>query len=153
MRRVSLFIALLVTAATLAVPTAAFADDNASSQVAYALEMAPGGIQTAWNRVVWPDGTVLTVEPSNTARAGATATCASGKFCAFANAGGAGTHLDFSSCPSSNSVAALPQVLSITNARSSGTVTGRMGSNIVVTVNHGATKNVTKTIDKVVCAL
>lgn len=152
MHRLSLLTALLITASTLAVPTPVSADDGVNSQIAYALEIEPGGVQTAWNQVTWPDGTTLTVEPTTTTRAASTAMCAAGKFCAFDRAGGAGTHLDFTTCPSTNSVAALPQVLSITNARSSGTVTGRKGSTVIVTVNPGATKNVTKTIDKVVCA-
>lgn len=152
MRRPALFAILILAASVLTAPNAAFADDGVSAQISYALKNAPGGIQTAWNQVAWPDGAVLTVEPTTSARAAATAMCAAGKFCAFAKAGGAGTHLDFTSCPSSNSVAALPQVLSITNARSSGTVTGRNGSTVVVTVSPATTKNVTKTIDRVVCA-
>lgn len=154
MHRISLLVALLLTAGTLALPTAVSADDGVRSQIAYALQAAPGGTQTARNQVTWPDGTVLTVETAaSPTRAAAASSCPSGKFCAFTDLNGAGTHLDFSACPSTNSVAALIRVWSITNARSSGTVTGRNGSTVVVTVNPGATKNVTKTIDKVVCAL
>jgi hypothetical protein len=154
MHRLPLFAALLFTASTLAVPTAASAADGVTSQIAYALQMAPGGVQTSWNQVTWSDGAVLTVEPTNIlARASATSTCPSGKFCAFTDLNGAGTHLDFSACPSSNGVGALTRVWSIANARSSGTVTGRSGSSIVVTVSPGAVKNVTKVVDKVVCAL
>lgn len=137
------------------IPTVAHADDgDVNPQIAYALQMAPGGVQTAWNQVTWPDGTILTVEPTVTAAhaAAVASTCASGKFCAYTDLNGAGSHLDFSTCPSTNGVSALPQVFSISNHRSSGTVTGRKGSTVIVTVAPGATKNVTKTIDKVVCA-
>lgn len=156
MHRLTLLAALLAVTSTLMIPTTAHADDSdVSSQISYALQMSPGGVQTAWNQVTWPDGTILTVEPTTSlARtAAAVSTCPSGKFCAFSDINGAGSHLDFTACPSSNSVAALPQVFSISNARSSGTVTGRKASTVIVTVNPGATKNVTKTIDKVVCAV
>lgn len=154
MHRPSLLAALLITASALTIPTAAQADGgDVSSQIAYALKATPGGVQTAWNQVTWPDGTILTAEPTTPiARAAAAAsTCPSGKFCAFTDLNGAGSHLDFSACPSSNSVSALPQVFSISNARNSGIVTGRKGSTTIVTVNPGATKNVTKSIDKVAC--
>jgi len=156
MHRLTLLVVLLTTTSTFMIPTTAQADDSdVSEQVSYALQVAPGGVQTAWNQVTWPDGTILTVEPTTRlARAAAVAsTCPSGKFCAFSDINGGGSHLDFTACPSSNSVAALPQVFSISNARSSVTVTGRKGSTVIVTVNAGATKNVTKTIDKVVCAV
>lgn len=154
MHRISLLIALIVTASILSIPTAAFADDGVDTQITYALQMAPGGVQTAWNEVAWADGTILTVAPASaTAYAAAAAACPSGRFCAFSDPNGTGSRLQFTTCPSSNSVAALPQVLSITSARSSGTVTGRKGSTVIVTVNPGTTKNVTKAIDRVACAL
>lgn len=155
MRRITLLAALLVTASALTIPTTAHADDgDVNLQIAYALQMAPGGVQTAWNQVTWPDGTILTVQSTSSyARSlAAASTCPSGKFCAYTDLNGAGSHLDFSTCPSTNAVSALPRVFSISNNRSSGTVTGRKGSTVIVTVTPGATKNVTKTIDKVVCA-
>jgi len=155
MHRITLFVALVVAASTVAIPTSAYADDgDVSSQIAYALQMAPGGEQTDWNQVTWPDGTIFTAEPTTPlARAAAAAsTCPAGKFCAFTDLNGAGSHLDFGACPSSNRVSALPQVFSIRNSRSSGTVTGRKGSTLIVTVAPGSIKNVTKTIDRVTCA-
>lgn len=130
--------------------TATAADTGVGDEIAYALEHAPGGAQTAWNQITWPDGTTLTVEdPSSRAAA---ASCTAGKFCAYSGLNASGSHLDFTTCPSTNSVSALPQVRSISNARSSGTVTGRNGTTVIVTVPTSTTKNVTKTIDKVVCA-
>ncbi len=155
MRRIP-FLVAIVTAATLLITpaTRALADnDQVTAQVNYALARVPGGTQTSPNQVIWPDGTILTVDTGNSVARAAAASCASGKFCAYADLNGAGSHLDFATCPSANSVAALPQVRSIANARSSGTVTGRNGSTVIVTVNPGTTKNVTKTIDRVVCAL
>lgn len=133
----------------------AVALDPVQEQVSYALATVPNGVQTAWNQVVWPDGTLLVVpdgDPFLPTPAAAAATCPSGKFCAHSQPTGAGARLEFSACPSTNSLAALTSVRSISNARSSGTVTGRKGSTIVVTATAGSTKNVTKTIDQLVCA-
>lgn len=136
--------------ACLGAPPASAAGNDVDDEIAYALEHARGGMQTAWNQITWPDGTTLTIEePIGRAAA---ASCTTGKFCAYSGLNASGSHLDFTTCPSTNSVSALPQVRSISNARNSATVTGRNGGTLVVTVPTGATKNVTKTIDKVVCA-
>lgn len=131
----------------------AVAQDPVQNQISHALAAVPGGVQTARNQVLWPNGTLLVVPDNDTAlTTAASATCPSGRFCAHSQAAGAGARLEFSTCPSTNSVAALTAVRSISNARTSKTVTGRSGSTIVVTVAAGVTKNVTKTIDKLVCA-
>lgn len=132
----------------------AHALSSTDAQIAHAMAAVPGGVQSSPNEVVWPDGSRLVVvgnDPWGPTPAAATA-CPTGKFCAYANTNGTGTRLEFTACPSSNSLAALEATLSIANARSSGTVTGRNGSTIVVTAAAGTTKNVTKTIDKLVCA-
>ena len=133
--------------------TAAFAAESVDDQISYALAAVPGGTQTAWNQVTWPDGTTFIAEDTDGSPTPAAATnCSSGKFCAHSEIHGAGSRLEFSTCPSTNGVSALPRVRSVSNARTSGTVTGLNGTTIIVTVAPATTKNVTKTINKVNCA-
>lgn len=153
MRRIALVVAIVTATWLLTPATQAHADDDqVAAQISSALAAAPGGTQTAWNQVTWPDGAILTAETASASARASASSCTTGKFCAYTDLNGSGSHLDFATCLSSNSVAALPQVRSISNARASGTVTGRNGNTVVVTLRSGLTKNVTKTITKVVCA-
>lgn len=83
----------------------AVAQDPVQNQISHALAAVPGGVQTARNQVLWPDGTLLVVPDNDTAlTTAASATCPSGRFCAHSQAAGAGARLEFSTCPSTNSV-------------------------------------------------
>lgn len=149
---------LLSAAATLATATPTLAAPATVSmpmqqRVNAALAEVPGGVQTAWNEVSWDDGAVvLTLAPEGVATAAAVGSCASGTFCAYAKVGYTGTKLTFSTCTSGLSVAALPQVRSIANARSSGTVSAYNGSTLVTTVAAGTGKNTAGTITSLSCS-
>jgi hypothetical protein len=165
----------LITAAALvlALPTqvgpapSAGLESATSSEVSYALEAMPGGVLTAPNEVTWPDGTVLVVVPdgravdvagSRVSESGRVAapsvasnTCPSGKFCAHSAFDGTGTRLEFQTCPSTNSLAAMRVVKSVSNARTRGTVTAQDGSTVIATATAGTMKNITKAVDRLVC--
>ena len=96
---------------------------------------AHGGTQTAWNEVSWNDGeTVLTIAATDGPGVFSVGPCAAGKYCVYSGAGYTGSILTFSSCTTGNSVAALPQVRSIANSRTAGTVRAYNGSTLVTTV-------------------
>lgn len=148
---VSVAAALATATPTLAAP--ATAPTSMQQRVNTALIETPGGIQTAWNEISWDNGdVVLTIAPEGLITASTVGTCESGKFCAYAKASYSGTKLTFSTCTSGLSVTALPQVRSIANARSSGTVTAYNGSTLVTTVAAGTGKNTTGTITSLSCS-
>lgn len=136
-------------------PISAQALSAVDPQITYAMTAVPDGVQSGPNEVVWPDGSRLVVVSDDDAQPtpAAAGTCPTDKFCAYNKTNGTGTRLEFTACPSTNSLAALDVTRSIANSRSTGTVTGRNGTTIVVTAAPGTTKNVTKVIDKLVCAL
>lgn len=164
---------LIAAALVLALPTqvgaapAAGLEPATSAEVSYALEAMPGGVLTAPNEVTWPDGTVLVVVPDGRAvdvaggrvsKPGkvaapslASSACPSGKFCAHSALDGTGTRLEFQTCPSTNSLAAMRVVKSVSNARTSGRVTAQDGSTVIATATAGTTKNLTKVVDRLVC--
>lgn len=59
----------------------AVAQDPVQNQISHALAAVPGGVQTARNQVLWPDGTLLVVPDNDTAlTTAASATCPSGSW-------------------------------------------------------------------------
>ena len=132
----------VVAAALLSIGAAApaHAEPPLHSDIAYAIAAVPGGIVVDEHTVVWPElGMELRVAPM-TARA--VGTCATGQYCAYAQADRGGTKLSWTTC-TTVSTAALASVKSIANARSSGKVQARNSAGTVLaTASAGASVNV-----------
>lgn len=165
--------AVTATLLALAVPltsTAAVADPAMQARVDAVIAQY-GGTQTDWNEVSWPDeGVVLDLSPTSppanavaastqlvphldSATASATASCSSGTHCVYSGATYTGNRISYSSCSSSQSVAALGgSVQSIYNARSNKTIKAYNGSTVVATVSANSGKNVSGTITKIGCS-
>ncbi len=112
-----------------------------------------GGTQTGPNEITWEDGAVVMTLAPEGLSSRSIGSCATGAFCAFSGVSYGGTRLQFSTCPSSNSVASLGTVRSVANARSSGTVRAYDGSTLVTTLapNTGRT-SVALGIDTLSCS-
>lgn len=130
-----------------------------------------GGIQTAPNEVTWAsEGTVLdlaTTQPAATTAASKTrsaaavedvtpatvGSCGSGHHCVYSQPSYNGDKLEYSTCASSQSIAALgANVKSIANNRRSSTIKAYNGSTVVATVAANSGKNVTSTVTKIGCS-
>lgn len=147
-------IALFIGAVVAATPA-----DAATSDVQTQINQViaeHGGTQTAWNQVSWDEGAiVLTVvaEAGPGIQAQAIGPCATGKYCVYSGAGYTGSNLTYSTCTTGNSVSALPQVRSIANSRSTGTVRAYNGTTVVATVNANTGKTpITGTTTTVSCS-
>ena len=125
------------------------------------LEEHPGGTQTGWNEVSWDDGeVVLNIAPEEAGILGVSGNaitalstsrnCASGRYCAFSRPGYSGSKLTVSSC-TNRSTSQLPQVRSIANSRSSGTVRAYNGNRQITSVAPRSGKNVSGTITRLTC--
>ncbi|WP_120494701.1 peptidase inhibitor family I36 protein [Microbacterium phyllosphaerae] len=104
------------------VPAAANASDELHPDVEYALETVPGGIALSDTEVLWPALGMLLEAEIGPARA--VGSCATGMYCAFTGSNLSGTRLSFTVC-TNVSTAALQNVGSIANGRSSGLVRAR----------------------------
>lgn len=139
---------------------AAHADDDDQAegtnplqdQVDRILEAHPGGTQIAENQIAWDGGdVVLTIPSEDVSGLAAVGSCATGRFCAYSGSNQGGLQLSFSSCTGTNSTAPIGAVRSVTNARSSGTVSAFNGSSVVLTVGAGSTANTSATITRLGC--
>jgi hypothetical protein len=149
-----------ITAATITLATASTASAATDpttgividDEVAYALEMEPGGYATGEHTAYWPDLS-MTLESSQahaaTPRA-AVGSCASGSVCAYSGYGLAGSKLSWTTC-GSHPTTALSSVKSIANARSSGTLQARNGTTVVASASAGGQANVTQPVTNVYC--
>ncbi|WOF24655.1 peptidase inhibitor family I36 protein [Microbacterium betulae] len=148
MRRLMTIIAMAISPIAFAQP--ATAEEPLHPDVAYALAAVPGGVALDSRNAMWPElGMELTV-PADVAARAAVGRCASGRVCAFAQGSGAGTMLSWTGC-SNYSTAALGQVRSIANARTSGQFHARSGSTILATASAGTRVNVSGSVDNVRC--
>lgn len=130
----------LIGALVLASPASAQAfgaDDEVHPDVAYALSAEPGGVATSYSSAVWPDSDMRIDVPVGRA----VGTCATGSICAFSSSGLGGTKLSWTTC-GSKSTAALSQVGSIANARSSGTLHARQGTTVRASAGANSQANV-----------
>lgn len=133
---------LIVAAGAAIVLTLSLAGPAAASEavhpdVAFALAAEPGGVATGYGSAEWPDlGMTLTVPVGR-----AVGTCATGSICAYSSGALGGTKLSWSTC-GSKSTAALSQVGSIANARSSGTLHARVGTTVRASAGANAYANV-----------
>ena len=165
MRRPDLFvfaaITTLVTLLLSAAPASAatFSDDELQDRVD-AVIAEYGGVQTGENEVSWDGGAiVLTIAAGDGSAtrsdmsAQAVGDCPTWSFCAYSGYSYSGSRLQFTACTSGNSVAALPVVRSIANARLWGTVRAYDGGSLVATVppNTGLT-SVAGGIDTLSCS-
>lgn len=127
--------ALMTTA-----PMPAVAADGASTvhpDVAYALAVEPGGVPMSYSSASWPELGMRIDVPMGRA----VGTCATGSICAFSTSGLGGTKLSWTTC-GSKSTAALSQVGSIGNARSSGTLQARQGATVRASASANSQANV-----------
>jgi len=134
---------LAIAALPLAAPSIAdTVDPNAvHPDVAYALAAEPGGHATSYFGAEWPQlGMTLTV-PAGSLAAKDVGQCATGNICAFSGTSQSGTRLSWSTC-GAKSVASLPTVGSITNARASGTMYAKQGSTTRASASAGSTATV-----------
>jgi hypothetical protein len=113
-----------------------------------------GGTQSSWNQVSWDGGAiVLTVVDPTGPQTFSIGPCAAGKYCAYSGTSYTGSVLTFSTCTTGNSVAALGQVRSIANSRTSGTVRAYNGSTLVATVSANTGKTpISGTVSTVSCS-
>lgn len=135
-----LSILALAGALMAAAPMAAVATDEASRvhpDVAYALAVEPGGVAMSYSSAAWPElGMRMDVPVGR-----AVGTCATGSICAFSTSGLGGTKLSWTTC-GSKSTAALSQVGSIANARSSGTLQARQATTVRASASANSQANV-----------
>lgn len=151
--RVLSAIALIVVALGVpAAPATATAVEDVDPQVAYALQVEPGGIAVDYWHAVWPDlDMTLTVQQEQLFVAAAVGSCASGRVCAFNGYGATGSFLSWSTCGSHPTSALSGSVRSIANARSSGTLQARNGTTVVATAGPGSSTNVYSTVTNIYC--
>lgn len=154
---------LAVTALTLSLVsvTPAIAETGTGDmqvRVEAVLAEYPGGEQTAWNEISWDDGAiVMTLQAAASSSGGAALLaavggCASGKFCAYNQTAYRGDKITYSTCASSQSVAALTgAVRSIANSRTSGTVRAYAGSTLLASAAAGAGASVGGTTTNISC--
>lgn len=143
-------IALVIGALTLSVGPASAETERVAPEVAFALQVQPGGVVVDYWHAEWPElGMTLTV-PSTSARA-AVGACANGRVCAFNGYGATGSFLSWSGCGSHSTAALSGSVRSIGNARSSGTLHARNGSSVVASAAPGKSANVYATVTNIYC--
>lgn len=125
-------------ALALSTPAMAGAEEkhDVHPDVAYALASAPGGVAEGYYSAVWPETGMRVDVPNPNAMLRAVGTCATGSICAYSGSNLTGTKLSWTTC-GQKSTAALSQVASIANARSSGTLSARQ----VTTVRAWASAN------------
>lgn len=111
--RVLSAIALIVVALGVpAAPATATAVEDVDPQVAYALQVEPGGIAVDYWHAVWPDlDMTLTVQQEQLFVAVAVGSCASGRVCAFNGYGAPGSFLSWAGDTSITDGATAPEVL------------------------------------------
>ena len=151
-------ICFVAVALVLAAPLASSAEEQAiHPDVAYALAAEPGGVVLGCGSAEWPDlGMRIDAAPPASGIIGvqSVGTCATGSICAYASTGISGTKLSWTTC-GSKSTAALAQVGSIANARSSGTLQARQGTTVRASASANASANVAvayqASITNVVC--
>ncbi len=131
------FVALAAAVLIAASPTAAHAAPAIDDAIAYALDAIPGGVATSPHSAEWP---ALGMR-ADTLTGRAVGSCATGNICAYSGAGQTGTRLSWTTC-GSKSTAALAQVGSIANARSSGTLTALASSTVRATAVASAAADV-----------
>lgn len=146
---------LIGTLATLALatgtqPAIASPSDDLQQQVDSIIARF-GGEQTAKNEITWDDGeAILTLAPAGIQPL-SVGSCTTGNFCAYSLTNQGGSKLSFTNCAASNSTAALGEVHSVANARSSGSVHAYNGSTSVLTVAAGSYANTAATITRLGC--
>lgn len=139
-----LLITLVATVALTLAPAAANASDAVQPDathpdIAYALDAVAGGVLINANSARWPAlGMRIDALPASGRAVGS---CATGTICAYAGTGLGGTRLSWTTC-GSKSTAALTQVGSIANARSSGTMTALAGSTLRASAGAGGSVDV-----------
>lgn len=106
--------------------------------IAYALQLEPGGVVVDYLTAEWPAAGMRMEAAGGLFAVGS---CSTGSICAYALAGQAGTKLSWTTC-GTKSTAALSTVGSIANARTSGTLTALQGSTARVSVGAGSYANV-----------
>ena len=135
----------VTVALVLAAPLASSAEEqDVHPDVAYALAAEPGGVVLSYSSAEWPDlGMRLDAAPSASGFIGvqSVGTCATGSICAYASTGISGTKLSWTTC-GTKSTAALAQVGSIANARSSGTLQARQGTTVRASASANSFANV-----------
>lgn len=130
--------ALVLLAPTMA--TASTDSPDVHPDVAYALQVEPGGVVLDYYSAYWPDALMRIDVPNPAARA--VGSCATGSMCAFAGQGLGGTKISWATC-GSKSVAGLGgQVGSVANARSSGTVQAKQGTTVRASASVNTYANV-----------
>jgi hypothetical protein len=137
-------ICIVTVALVLAAPLAGSADERAvHPDVAYALAAEPGGVVLSYTAAEWPDLGMRIDAATSASGVGpqAVGTCATGSICAYSSTGISGTKLSWTTC-GSKSTAALAQVGSIANARSSGTLQARQGTTVRASASANAYANV-----------
>jgi hypothetical protein len=133
--------------------TAAQADEQHHPSVEYALQHEPGGVVLDERTVVWPHlGMTLVVDSDTGLGVQSVGPCATGRVCAFGGANLTGAMLSWTTC-GTFATGALPSVGSIANARSSGSLQARNGTNVIVTVGANGSANVNGTVTNVRCSL
>lgn len=132
-------------------PAAASASDQFHPDVEYALDTVPGGIALSDTEVLWPAlGMRLEAEIGS---ARAVGSCATGTYCAFSGSNLGGTRLSFTVC-TNVSTAALQNVGSIANGRSSGLVRARNSAAVVLgTATPNGSANVGLGTTSLLCTL
>lgn len=134
-----LLITSIAVAGLLLTPAAAHAIEPVNPDVAYALATVPGGVLMDPNSAQWPSlGMRIDALPTAGRAIGS---CATGSICAYSSAGLSGTRLSWTTC-GSKSTAALTQVGSIANARTSGTMTARAGSTARASATAGTSADI-----------
>lgn len=129
---------------------ASAAEREVAPEVAYALEVEPGGIVVDYWHATWPKLDMTLTVPSEVTRA-AIGNCASGRVCAFNGYGASGAYLSWGSCGSHSTAALSGSVRSIANARSSGTLRARNGTTVVASAAAGSSANVYGTTTNIYC--
>jgi hypothetical protein len=131
-------LAAIAVGVALALSTPAMAGatqkDDVHPDVAYALASVPGGVADGYYSATWPETGMRLDVPQAMLRA--VGSCATGSICAYSGSNLTGTKLSWTTC-GQKSTAALSQVASIANARSSGTLSARQ----VTTVRAWASAN------------
>lgn len=147
-RRALSIVALAVTAL---VPAAYSADgDHVAPEVAYALEVEPGGVVVDYWNAIWPEQHMTLTVPRDIGRA-AVGSCANGRVCAFNGQRLSGAYLSWTSCGSHSTAALSGSVRSIANARSSGTLRARNGTTVIASATANSWMNVYGTTTNVYC--
>lgn len=129
----------LGSAPAIARPTALPVSAQAA-EVASVLDRYPGGTETAPGVISWDDGaTILTLASAEAADA--VGTCASGRYCAWANTAYTGTKITFSACSAGGTTSSLALLSgyarSTANARSSGTVKAVKSGTVIYSMAPG----------------